>query len=177
MKDRPDVVLSYQPPGDSIKQIPLKVRPYVKEFLARVSPLYEVAVFSASAPLYAKAIVDYIDKDNRIIQNILTRDNCMETKNGFYIKDLRIIKNRELKNIIIVDNLAHSFGLQIDNGIPILEFTDNKKDEELKYLTDYLLEAYHSEDVREFNRNKLRLKELAEEKMESLTFALQPFFI
>lgn len=34
----------------------------------------------------------------------------METKNGFFIKDLRIIKNRELKDIVIVDNLAHSFG-------------------------------------------------------------------
>ena len=34
----------------------------------------------------------------------------METKNGFFIKDLRIIKNRLLKNTIMVDNLAHSFG-------------------------------------------------------------------
>jgi len=39
---------------------------------------------------------------------------------GFYIKDLRIIKNRPLKDIIMVDNLVHSVGLQIDNGIPIL---------------------------------------------------------
>ena len=34
----------------------------------------------------------------------------METKNGFFIKDLRILNNKELKDIIIVDNLAHSFG-------------------------------------------------------------------
>ena len=34
----------------------------------------------------------------------------METKNGFFIKDLRIIANKELKNMLIVDNLAHSFG-------------------------------------------------------------------
>lgn len=44
----------------------------------------------------------------------------METQNGFFIKDLRIIQNRELKDIIMIDNLAHSFGLQVTNGIPIL---------------------------------------------------------
>lgn len=58
----------------------------------------------------------------------------METNGGMYIKDLRIIKNRELKDIIIVDNLIHSFGLQLYNGIPILEFTSNKQDRELKGL-------------------------------------------
>ena len=48
--------------------------------------------------------------------------------NGFKIKDLRIVKNRSLGDIIIVDNLVHSFGLQLDNGIPILDFVDNKED-------------------------------------------------
>lgn len=34
----------------------------------------------------------------------------METKNGFYIKDLRLIANKNVKDMLIVDNLAHSFG-------------------------------------------------------------------
>jgi len=34
----------------------------------------------------------------------------METKNGFFIKDLRILKNKSLKSMVLVDNLAHSFG-------------------------------------------------------------------
>ena len=92
----------------------------------------------------------------------------METKIGFFIKDLRIIKNRELKDMIIVDNLAHSFGFQIDNGVPILEFHNDKNDKELKYLCNYLIEASTSEDLREFNKKKLRLNELAELKIEDL---------
>jgi CTD small phosphatase-like protein 2 len=52
----------------------------------------------------------------------------METHNGFFIKDLRIIRNRGLKDLIIVDNLVHSFGLQIENGIPILEYLKGKDD-------------------------------------------------
>ena len=62
----------------------------------------------------------------------------METHNGFYIKDLRIIKNRTLKDIVIVDNLVHSFGLQIDNGIPILEYLRGEEDTELKSLEGML---------------------------------------
>jgi CTD small phosphatase-like protein 2 len=50
----------------------------------------------------------------------------METVSGFFIKDLRIITNRTLKDIVMVDNLVHSFGLQLTNGIPILDFTNNK---------------------------------------------------
>lgn len=65
----------------------------------------------------------------------------METKNGCYIKDLRIVKNLNLAKALIVDNLTHSFAFQIDNGVPILEWKTNKNDEELKYLIQYLKEA------------------------------------
>ena len=43
----------------------------------------------------------------------------METRNGisillgYFIKDLRIISNYKMKDILIVDNLVHSFGLQL----------------------------------------------------------------
>jgi len=92
----------------------------------------------------------------------------LETKNGFYIKDLRIIKNRDLKNMIIVDNLVHSFGFQIDNGVPILEWTGNKKDQELKSLVPYLVDAKNHDDLRQYNRDKLKLTELAQSKIEDL---------
>ena len=92
----------------------------------------------------------------------------METKNGFFIKDLRIIKNRDLKNLIIVDNLSHSFGFQIENGVPILEWHNDVKDTELKYLTDYLIEAVDCEDVRVFNQERLKLRDMASFKADDL---------
>ena len=109
-----------------------------------------------------------MDPGKTLINGILTRENCLQTKNGFFIKDLRVINNRELKNMIIVDNLSHSFGFQIDNGIPILEFHNDKKDKELKYLLDYLMECFPYDDLREFNKQKLRLKELSDMKIEEL---------
>lgn len=59
-----------------------------------------------------------------------------------------MIKNRGLEDIIIVDNLVHSFGLQLDNGIPILEFTNNREDKELIGLEKLLMELKSVADVR-----------------------------
>jgi len=50
------------------------------------------------------------------------------TEEGVHIKDLRVIGNRDLKDLVIVDNAAYSFGYQIDNGVPIIPFYDNKND-------------------------------------------------
>ena len=46
---------------------------------------------------------------NNIFKGILTREHCLETKKGAWIKDLRVISNRDLSQMILVDNLAHSF--------------------------------------------------------------------
>ena len=131
---------------------------------------YEIFVFTASSANYATSVVNFIDQKNKYINGILTRQNCMETKNGFFIKDLRIIKNRNIKNMIIVDNLSHSFGFQIDSGVPILEYHNDKKDSELKYLIDYLLQAFECDDVRKFNQKNLKLEELSECSIDGLNF-------
>ena len=75
-----------------------------------MSEIYEVVIFTASSHDYAEAVVKKLDPKNRYFDFVLSRDNCMVTKNGLYLKDLRILKDRKLEDIIIVDNLAHSFG-------------------------------------------------------------------
>lgn len=91
---------------------------------------------------------------------MLSRKNCLSTKSGFFIKDLRIIKNIDLKKVVIVDNMPHSFGFQLENGIPILEWKNDPTDEELKLLTKYLLEGLKEDDLRLYNRKKFHLAEI-----------------
>ena len=50
---------------------------------------------------------------------------------------------------MLVDNAAYSFGFQLNNGIPIIPFYDNKQDEELVHLIYYLNCIAGCEDVRE----------------------------
>jgi CTD small phosphatase-like protein 2 len=163
-RDGPEKVLI--PDGDKNHPIMIKIRPYVKEFLKKMKEHFEILVFTASCSVYAETVVKEIDPDKKYISYILDRNFCLETKNGFFIKDLRIIKNRELKNMIIVDNLVHSFGFQIENGVPILEWTGNKNDQELKHLADYLIDAKKYDDVRDYNREKLNLVDFARGRVE-----------
>jgi len=108
-RDNPDKVL--EPEGcDDKTPIMIKIRPFAREFLKKMKEQYEILVFTASTAPYADAIVKELDPEKKLISYVLDRNFCLETKNGFYIKDLRILKNRELKNMIIVDNLVHSFG-------------------------------------------------------------------
>ena len=117
------------------------------EFLKKVGAYYEIIVFTAASATYATSIIDHIDPRREYISHILTREHCMQTRNGFHIKDLRILRDRELCDIIIVDNLVHSFGFQLRNGIPILEFINDRHDSELPNLADYLVRAYNAKDL------------------------------
>jgi len=75
-----------------------------------MAKLYEIVVFTASSKDYAEAVVKKIDPNNKYIDFVLVREDCMVTRNGFYLKDLRILKGRQMEHMIIVDNLPHSFG-------------------------------------------------------------------
>ena len=55
-------------------------------------------------------VLDYLDPDKDLIDRRLYRDSCVKTEEGVYIKDLRIIKNRKMKDIVIIDNAVYSFG-------------------------------------------------------------------
>ena len=67
-------------------------------------------MFTASHKFYADVVLDYLDPNNELIHHRLYRDSCFQTEDGVYIKDLRIIKNRTLKDMVIVDNAVYSFG-------------------------------------------------------------------
>ena len=101
-------------------------------------------------------MLDYLDPHNQYIHHRLFRDNCIATNEGVFIKDLRIFANRDLRDIVIVDNAAYSFGYQIDNGIPIVPFYYNKDDTELQSFISYALNFYSVKDIRELNRKTFK---------------------
>lgn len=53
----------------------------------------------------------------------------MQTEEGAYVKDLRVIGNRRLSDMLLVDNAVYSFAYQVGNGVPILNFYENKEDQ------------------------------------------------
>jgi CTD small phosphatase-like protein 2 len=67
-------------------------------------------VFTASHHAYADVVLDILDPNKELISLRLYREHCTETPDGVFIKDLRIFKGVEIKDILIVDNAAYSFG-------------------------------------------------------------------
>lgn len=75
-----------------------------------------------------------------------------------YIKDLRVI-NRDLKDMVLVDNAAYSYAFQLDNGIPILPYYHGSQDYELNTLEKYLNSMMFCDDVRKINQKTFLLNQ------------------
>lgn len=92
------------------------------------------------------------------------------------MKDLRIIRNRELKDMVIVDNSVYSFAYQIDNGIPIIPFYHEQTDEEMLHLIFYLECLSSCEDVRVQNREAFELHKLSDQQARDQTDQMESEF-
>ncbi len=125
-----------------------------------MAEFYELVVFTASHQQYADVVIDLLDPGRTIFARRLYRDSCIRSESGLYIKDLRVL-GRDLKSVIIVDNAIISFAYQLDNGIPIIPFYDDKDDKILPKIRDYLLNLKDLEDVRVINRKTFSLSELS----------------
>lgn len=152
-----------QTEGKKFMEITFAVRPYCLEFLKSVGRYYEIYIYTASNQEYAEAALGFFNERGASIAGYLAREACLRTSLGIYIKDLMRIGNRSAKQMLLVDNLAHSFGHMISNGVPVVEFLGDSQDTELLALEQYLIECSEAEDVREFNDSRLRLQEIVTE--------------
>ena len=123
------------------------VRPGAIEFIKKVAKLYEVVIFTASISKYALPLLDILDTDKNIKYK-LTREHCTFL-NGIYIKELKKL-NRNLNDLIILDNSPLAYSFDNDNGLPIKAWYEDKNDNELEKV--YLLLEFLSKvkDVRNF---------------------------
>lgn len=122
---------------DEVREsIYISYRPFLIEFLEKVSQFFEVVVFTASEKEYASMVLDRIDPEQKYIHHRLFRDSWLPL-NGNYIKDLNVL-GRDIDKTIIIDNSVIAFSLNLDNGIPIHSFSGDKQDSELYKLIEIL---------------------------------------
>ena len=113
-----------------------------------MSKIFEVYVFTASQGVYANAVIDKLDPENKYISQRIFREHCIN-HNNMFIKELKIFKNLNLKDVILVDNSCLSFCKNLENGVPIIPFYENKADRELIYLMEFLRPLAEVDDVRD----------------------------
>lgn len=96
-------------------------RPYLEKCLDHLAQFYEMAVFTAADQEYADLIIDILDPEKKYFQHRMYRQHCIKCEDAF-VKDLRIISDRDIEDIVIVDNCILSFAFTLNSGIPICAF-------------------------------------------------------
>ena len=136
------------------------LRPGLHEFLHDMKLLFELIIFTSGTPDYVDPIIKMIEKDEQFFDYILYRQHITIDENGDKIKDLSII-GRDLKNVIIIDDISRYFKLQKRNGICIRPFHGNVLSDRktLKTLNSVLqkirFDADETKDIR-ISLNKYR---------------------
>ena len=104
--------------------------------------------------------MDIIDPKNEIFKFRLYRDSCIRL-GKVYLKDLRVIANREPGNLIILDNSLYSFANHLSHGILINSFYEDYEDRELVHIGNYLTGfVASSDDVRKVNEQIFKFETL-----------------
>ena len=141
-----DIVLNVEFEG-MLYNIYVLIRPWAIDFIKKVAKLYEVIIFTASISKYALPLIDILDSDKNI-QYKLTREHCTFL-NGIYIKELKKL-NRDLNDLIILDNSPLAYSFDIDNGLPIKAWYEDKNDNELDKVYFILEFLSKVKDARNF---------------------------
>lgn len=125
--------------GGEIIEFGVSIRPHAINFLKLLSNFFEVVIFTASHSCYANSILNLLDPNHEYITFRLFRESCIEIEEGIFVKDLRIFGNRNLDELMIVDNACYSYAFQLSNGIPMAPYFFGEKDNQLLELTGFLL--------------------------------------
>uniref|UniRef100_A0A251T325 Putative FCP1-like domain, HAD-like domain protein n=1 Tax=Helianthus annuus TaxID=4232 RepID=A0A251T325_HELAN len=135
----------------------VRCRPYLKEFMERVAGLFEIIIFTASQSIYAEQLLNVLDPKRKVFRHRVFRESCVFLE-GNYLKDLSIL-GRDLARVVMIDNSPQAFGFQVDNGIPIESWYDDRTDQELLTLMPFLESLVGVDDVRPLIAKKFNVRE------------------
>jgi len=143
-----DSIVKYVEEGNEMK-VYVKFRPFLKEFLEDMSEFYELIIYTSAEQDYADKILETMPFVKDIFAYRLYCPQCIVKESQYLFKMLDLLtENRDLKDLIIVDNTVRNYCLFVRNGIPITDYKGSNTDYQLVYLARYLRELAQQEDIR-----------------------------
>lgn len=146
----------------------VRCRPYLQLFMDRVADMFEIIVFTASQSIYAEQLLNVLDPKRKLIRHRVYRESCVFVE-GNYLKDLTVL-GRDLAQVAIIDNSPQAFGFQIDNGIPIESWFEDRSDSALISLLPFLETLVGVDDVRPIIARKFNLRQRIAAAIEHTSF-------
>ena len=149
-------------------------RPYLKEFLMKVSEDFLLAVWSSASDEYVEEIVRRIFPKDIQLEFVWGRSRCTYRRNlqidefGYYsdeyfrhyhyVKSLKKLKRKgyQLERILIIDDTPHKSKDNYGNVIYPKEYKGDLMDNDLKKLSKYLPLLKDSSNVREIEKRNWR---------------------
>ena len=118
----------------------LHFRPGLFSFLTDIKPFCELITFTSASKEYAQPIINEIELKNKYFDYNFFREHSVIYGNDF-VKDISRI-GRDMKKIIIVDNMKENFRLNLENGIKIAPFNGDINDNILYELKNLIISFY-----------------------------------
>ena len=76
-----------------------------------------------------------------------------------YVKDLRVIGNRDLSKMVLIDNSPHCYIFQKSNGIPIVSFFEDESDNEMLKLEEFLMSLLKVSDIQKYLQDYFKFED------------------
>lgn len=105
------------------------IRPFAVEFMKWAYKQFDIDIFTAARREYALEALKICELDS-YVRNLYQRDHCLQQKfivsDGkepmpVLVKDLRIF-DREISDILIVDNTLTAYAVHIANAVPLISW-------------------------------------------------------
>ena len=101
---------------------------------------------------YLNAIKDDLDPDGSFIRQVLDYESCIKTSSGRLIKYLQIVKNRPLREMVLLDYKIQNVSKNLNNGVLLYYWEAGRDDDYLMgECLEYLIQASKAPDICAFN--------------------------
>jgi carboxy-terminal domain RNA polymerase II polypeptide A small phosphatase len=130
------------------------LRPGVEQFITRAAETFELVLWTKWPKTLADSVMYHIDPSG-LVAHRLYNDSCLYFEH-VCVKHLGNF-GRDKKRVVIIDQDIRSWGLSLDNGIPIKRWTNNYADNELLTRLYYLESLAYVRDVTPYIKDKYHL--------------------